>query len=113
MVTNPVTGLDEYQTLAKRTANLHPQPQDRITNWILGLAGEAGELANRWKKIVYHQHPFDADALVDELGDLLWYAAMLADALGLPLSEVATRNVRKLEARYPDGFDPERSRNRR
>jgi len=104
-----ISSFDTYQALARRTAGDHPEFADRVTNWVLGLAGEAGEIADRWKKVLYHGHPFDKDAMVEELGDLLWYAAMLSDALGLPLSEVAARNIEKLRARYPDGFSSERS----
>ena len=56
--------------------------------------------------------PLDADALVKELGDCLWYIAAFATVQGLSLDDIAQRNIDKLRRRYPEGFDPERSRNR-
>jgi NTP pyrophosphatase (non-canonical NTP hydrolase) len=50
--------------------------------------------------------------LIKEAGDLLWYIAQMATALDIPLSVIAERNIAKLEARYPDGFDSQRSINR-
>lgn len=50
--------------------------------------------------------------MAEEAGDVLWYLAEIADALGITLEDIARRNIAKLRNRYPDGFDPERSRNR-
>lgn len=47
-----------------------------------------------------------------ELGDVCWYLALAADAIGFDLESVMQMNLEKLRARYPDGFDPERSVNR-
>ena len=54
----------------------------------------------------------DAAALKEELGDVLWYCAETASALGLQLDDVAANNIHKLEMRYPEGFSSERSVNR-
>lgn len=78
----------------------------------LGLAGEAGEVADALKKAVFHEHGVDRDMIVKELGDALWYIAFLSSALGSSLEEVAAKNVEKLRKRYPDGFSYERSINR-
>ncbi|MDQ5828208.1 MAG: nucleoside triphosphate pyrophosphohydrolase family protein, partial [Chloroflexota bacterium] len=84
----------------------------RLTMTALGLAGEAGECSEAIKKHVFHGHPLDRDAMRDELGDVLWYLAMLADACGLRLDDIAAHNVGKLRARYPAGFSPHASINR-
>lgn len=83
-----------------------------ILNAALGLAGEAGEFANEVKKVHFHGHETDKDKLIEELGDVLYYVAMAALELNVPLDAVAKKNVAKLAARYPQGFDPERSRKR-
>ena len=99
---------DEYQAAVIRTMN----GEGGIPNWAMGLAGEAGEAVDLLKKHVYHGHPLDPLVVEKELGDVLWYVAALCVELDLSLSEVMEANVAKLRARYPDGFDPERSRSR-
>lgn len=84
----------------------------RLLLGALGLAGEAGEFADRVKKTAYHGHALDREKLLDELGDILWYIADAAGALGVELEEVARRNNAKLRLRYPEGFNPEASKNR-
>ncbi len=78
----------------------------------LGLAGETGEIVDLIKKTYYHGHAEDDARLVEELGDVLWYAVLLADALGVTLQEVFAVNQEKLKKRYPEGFSAERSRQR-
>jgi NTP pyrophosphatase (non-canonical NTP hydrolase) len=95
-----------------QTAVPHSDPTDRIHNAVLGLAGEAGEIADAWKKHVYHGHGLDAGEMVNELGDVLWYVTLFADALGVPLGRIMERNIEKLAKRYPDGFSTEASINR-
>lgn len=103
--------LNEYQTLAMRT-NSETESERCLTLAALGLAGESGEFADEVKKHLFHGHPLDRERLQKELGDVLWYVASGCLALGVTLEEVAQANVDKLRARYPEGFDPERSRNR-
>lgn len=71
---------------------------------VLGLTGEAGETADKIKKILRDKggeiHEEDREAICKELGDVLWYLASIARYLDLPLSEVAEKNVSKLEDRY-------------
>jgi NTP pyrophosphatase (non-canonical NTP hydrolase) len=105
--------LDEYQELALRTAGHREDSQKQLTYTALGLTGESGEVAEIVKKAFYHGHPLDKEALHNELGDVLWYLAVMADGLGFSLDEIASANVAKLRARYPDGFSEERSLNRR
>ena len=78
----------------------------------LGLVGEAGEVADQIKKIVGHGHPMNPDHLMEELGDVLWYLSEIAGLFGGSLGAAGVRNIRKLEARYPEGFSEEASRDR-
>jgi NTP pyrophosphatase (non-canonical NTP hydrolase) len=105
--------MDEYQELALRTAGHRENSQKQLTYSALGLTGESGEVAEIVKKAFYHGHPLDREALHNELGDVLWYLAVMADSLGFSLDEIASANVAKLRARYPNGFSEERSLNRR
>jgi NTP pyrophosphatase (non-canonical NTP hydrolase) len=102
---------DEYQKMALRTAKVASRTE-RLTEGALGLGGETGEVVDHIKKHRYQGHDLNIDHLKGELGDVLWYVATMAYAVGLDLSEVAGANVAKLRERYPDGFDPKRSRDR-
>lgn len=93
--------IDDYQTLAMRT---HVADPVRLPAYALGVAGEAGEVADLVKKHIGHGHDLDVDKLANELGDVLWYVAGLAHVLGLTMSDIAQRNIDKLQKRYPDGF---------
>lgn len=104
----PMTG-NEYQYFALRTANDDDEALDRIVNGVMGLNGEAGECIDIVKKHLFQGHPLNIDKLIDELGDVLWYVAITADGLGVPLENVMLHNIEKLRRRYPEGFDAERS----
>ena len=104
--------LNDYQALAARTLGRDRTHEQQLANAALGLAGEAGEVADTIKKHLFHQHPLDRDAMVKELGDCLWYVAAMATVLGIELDEIGDRNIEKLRRRYPEGFSVERSLNR-
>ena len=74
---------------------------------ILGLVGETGEIAEKFKKIYRDQHgqikPEQVEDMKKELGDVLWYLAVLAEYLGIPLSEIAEKNIAKLQDRQNRG----------
>lgn len=102
---------NEYQKLASRTINQKLSKPDRTAHGLTGMVSEIGEIAS------LHQHeyqgkPFCAEKAMDELGDLLWFAAEYAGALGYSLDAVAEKNIAKLRKRYPEGFSEERSENR-
>lgn len=109
---DPFLELDAYQDEALRTAGGRNDVVSMRIYSALGLAGETGEYVDRIKKEHFHAHEPDRKANAKELGDVLWYLAIAAHANGFRLSEVAKMNIEKLRARYPAGFDPERSRMR-
>lgn len=107
--------MNDYELLAMRTASSNPKAatlEARLLNFSLGLAGEAGEVADLIKKHIYHGHPLDKEKLVKELGDCLWYVTGMAWALNVGLARVATVNITKLRKRFPNGFSTEASINR-
>lgn len=108
--TDPLT-LNDYQRMARRTAG-NKRKSDKMEEALFGLAGEVGELCDHYKKYMHQGHDISYDHMEEEAGDVLWYLAEIADALGITLEEIARRNIEKLRKRYPDGFDPERSINR-
>ena len=102
---------NEYQKLAQRTANTHCADH-KLMNGVLGLNGESGEIADIIKKYKYQGHDYDREHLAEEIGDVLWYCAELATAIGMNLEEIARLNITKLQKRYPNGFEADRSINR-
>lgn len=98
---------NEYQRLAARTTNPALKPRDTLINGVMGLCGEAGEAIDIVKKHVAQGHELDREALIKELGDVAWYLAETATALGVDLDEILERNIEKLRKRYPEGFSAE------
>lgn len=98
--------VDKYQALAMRTS---PRDgHDKIDNGVLGLIGETGELVDVYKKWQYQSGDdalLPAERLADELGDVLWYLAELADGMDMPLCKLALNDFRDLDAaaRKPGG----------
>ena len=79
-------------------------PTHGLTCAILGLTGEAGEVADVLKKHHYHKVPTDTGKYVDELGDVLFYVFAVAHELMIPVEDVIAANVAKISKRYPNGF---------
>ena len=96
-----VSDLDMYQQVAKTTA-IYPREQ-AIIYPTLGLTGEAGEVANKVKKIIRDGSNSKDEKLVSEIkaeiGDCLWYIAVLADDFDIKLSDIASANLEKLATR--------------
>lgn len=100
---------NEYQKAALRTANMDYSEYGMIMNGALGLCGEAGEVADLIKKATFQGHKLDTEHIAEELGDVAWYLAITASAIGKNLDEIFSANVDKLRKRYPEGFDADRS----
>jgi NTP pyrophosphatase (non-canonical NTP hydrolase) len=101
----------EYTKEVHRTCSIQDR-KELLTLTALGIAGEAGEVVDLIKKVLYHSHELDTTALCQEMGDLLWYMTVLCETVGLTLDGVMRANIEKLYRRYPHGFDPERSQQR-
>ena len=101
----------EYQLKARRTQNAMLSPFARKMHALHGMASEVGEIHGIFQK-QYQGHNVDRDALIDEMGDLMWFVAELSDVIGITLEEVCERNIEKLKKRYPEGFSEDRSVNR-
>lgn len=98
--------MNDYQTAALKTARTREQP-DELYHLILGLVGETGEIAEKFKKLVRDKGgdlaQLDRDDITKEMGDVMWYLAVLADYLDIKLDDVATRNIKKLADRQKRG----------
>jgi NTP pyrophosphatase (non-canonical NTP hydrolase) len=94
---------DDYQKRALTTIlSTGDEFKDRL-HWVLGINGEAGEIAEKVKKIIRDKNGImsqeDKVELGKELGDVLWYLAIFAQHLGLSLDDVADANLHKLADR--------------
>ncbi len=93
----------EYQIEARKTSDIDPDLN--ITYATMGLVGEAGELANKVKKLLRGDDNRDEllEGIKAEMGDVLWYLSALADDVGVPLSDIATDNIAKIRSRQARG----------
>jgi NTP pyrophosphatase (non-canonical NTP hydrolase) len=96
----------EYQKKSRKTA-IYPNADNNFIYPTLGLAGEAGEVAEKIKKVIRDKNGVIDDEkkkeIEKELGDVLWYVSQLASELGLSLEEVADKNIEKLYSRMDRG----------
>jgi NTP pyrophosphatase (non-canonical NTP hydrolase) len=94
----------------------HPHTQwSRLATSAIGMLAESGEFAEIMKKIFFQGKEFSDDErfhMKRELGDVLWYWVQGCIALGYKPEEVMEENIRKLEKRYPNGFEVARSETR-
>lgn len=95
--------LTEYQKEALVTALSGKDEFQDLMHWVLGISGEAGEIAEKVKKIVRDKGGVvsdeDKEELVKEMGDVLWYLAVMTHHLGYDFEEVGARNIAKLRSR--------------
>lgn len=101
--------VNDYQKAALRTMS----DKSDIVDAALGLAGESGEFADLVKKHIFQGHELDSEHLAKELGDIAWYLAVGAYVIGYDLETIFQMNIDKLKARYPYGFDANKSLNRK
>jgi len=94
--------LKEYQEFCKTVAKEYDDPDKEIIHWGLGLVGEAGDVAGCIKKTVAHEND-QRKGIRENVGDTLWYAAMICSFYGWDLEEVLKENIEKLKKRYSKG----------
>lgn len=95
--------------------NLNPalNNDEVLLNGVMGLCGESGEVIDILKKHLSQGHELNKEKMAEELGDVAWYLAETAYALGYDLEEILQMNIDKLKKRYPDGFRVEDSIHRK
>lgn len=103
--------INEYQHEALRTAN-GIEGKNLLVNGVMGLCGESVECLDLMKKHLFQGHELDSEHMAKELGDVAWYLAVSAYALGYDLESVLRMNIDKLRKRYPEGFSSDRSQHR-
>lgn len=104
--TSLIMKFKDYQKESRKTA-VYPNQGKNFVYPTLGLAGEAGEVADKIKKVIRDKNgKLDKETVKEiekELGDVLWYIAQLATELGLSLEEIAKENLKKLFSRKKRG----------
>jgi len=97
---NEIVTPDLYENLASQTAIF---PKEKALEYLaLGLTSEAGEVAGKVKKLI-RDGKGDKKAISSEIGDVLWYCAMLAKETDVPLNDIMKENLRKLHSRKERG----------
>jgi NTP pyrophosphatase (non-canonical NTP hydrolase) len=95
--------LSEYQELCRVTAKKFETREKEILTWGLGITGEAGDVASCIKKTFAHDNDQRA-GIRENIGDTLWYAAMICNFFEWDMQEVLDENIEKLKKRFPQGF---------
>jgi NTP pyrophosphatase (non-canonical NTP hydrolase) len=110
---------EQYVKDAVRTeASISPQVCHRLYNaarllhGAMGLCTEAGEFQDALKKYIFYGKEMDAINLSEEIGDILWYVALICDTLGEDMTSIMERNIAKLRSRYPEKFTEGKALNR-
>ena len=104
--------MNEYQKAAARSINPALYPEQVLHHALHGLTSEVGEIHGLFQKN-FQGHPLDPDHLKKETGDALWMIAEICTAMRWTLEDVAQTNIDKLLARFPNGFEVDKSLNRK
>lgn len=99
---NKIT-LKQYQEFCKTTAKEFDDKEREILGWGIGICGEAGDVAGCIKKTLGHGND-QSEGIKENLGDTMWYIAMICNFYGWDLQDVLAENIEKLRKRYPQGF---------
>jgi len=94
--------VNEYQQLAMTTLAPHLDRKEVLINSVMGLCGESGEVIEIVKKWLVKKDQLNRDRMIEELGDVAWYIAEAATALGVSLESILQANIGKLKNRYPE-----------
>jgi len=84
----------------------------RDVHALFGLMTEIGELVDAYKRHIFYGQPLDMKSVEEEVGDILWYLAIMLDVCGCSFEDCMQRNIAKLRARYPNKFDEEKAKHR-
>lgn len=103
---------EKYQKKCLRTFNTNSQ-NENLCKLSMGISGEAGEITDYIKKVVFHGHDLNVEKIKEEVGDLIWYIAVLLWILNIDINDVLKSNIKKLQQRYPNGFNSNESEYRK
>lgn len=95
---------DFIKNALRTESTLSDNSEVRIEHAVMGLVTEAGELTDALKRHKFYRQKLDKVNLVEEVGDIMWYLAILCDELGVSFEKVWEKTIRKLKARYPEKY---------
>ena len=104
---------NQYQILAARTINEKLDMTEQMYHALHGMVGEIGEIHSIFQKRYQGHQEGIVEHLMKETGDLMWFIAEFCTAMGWDLDEVMQMNIDKLKARYPEGFEIDKSLHRK
>jgi len=104
-----IKNLKEYQDICKKTALKFKDKEKEILTWGLGMAGEAGDVAGCIKKTFTHKND-QRTGIRENIGDTLWYMAMICNYFNWNFDEVLEENIQKFKKRYPQGFTQKKAK---
>lgn len=96
--------LKNFQEVSVRTMNNELTFEQKVTNCLMGIQGETGEIADIFKKHMYQGHDLDLEHVEEELGDVMFYIVNLATLYNIDMEDVIEKNFEKLLNRFPNGF---------
>jgi len=102
----------QYEMTCQLSSTASKNRELDLLHMAVGISDEAGEVLGQAKKAFFQGHPWKKDKVIEEVGDLLFYLNRFIHLHGVTLSECIEANVVKLNARYPNGWDPDKSLNR-
>lgn len=103
----PIFLPDDYVVQAMRSLKDDQSFQYQLNHSLHGLVSEVGEIADIIKRHIIYEQRFDRENMKEELGDLMWYIALMCRLNGFSLAEIMHENIVKLRKRYPEKFTPE------
>lgn len=103
------TESQNFDTISKR---LESKRTLRLLHGACGIETEAGELLDTMKKHIFYGKDIDTVNIVEEVGDLMWYCAIILDELNVSFEDVMEKNINKLKARYGEKFTETRANTR-
>jgi NTP pyrophosphatase (non-canonical NTP hydrolase) len=101
----------DLQDISAAHARVTPE-MTRLLHGVIGISTESGELLDAVKKHVYYGKPLDKVNIMEEVGDCMWYLALILREIDYSFEEVADINIKKLRARYGDKFSEYDAQNR-
>ncbi len=94
----------EEATTTFKPAQELGRDEARLLNWTLGIASEAGEVADLIKHGIFHREDIDPMKVAKEIGDILWYLAAMCDTMDIKMQDCAELNIAKLRHRHGQAF---------